>query len=131
MFVTVFVARLALAAVFGVAGVAKMFDRAALRRAISDFGAPTTLIGVGSLLLPWVEVAVAILLLVPATSWWGGLASLILLAGFTVAVVGALGRGRTPDCRCFGQLAAAPIGSRTVVRNAVFAVPAVIIVLFG
>jgi len=44
-------------------------------------------------------------------------AALVLLLIFLTAIIGNLSQGRKPDCRCFGQLRAAPIGASTVVFN--------------
>jgi hypothetical protein len=40
-------------------------------------------------------------------------------------------RGRAPDCHCFGQLSSGPIGRRTLIRNALLAVPAAVVVAYG
>ncbi|MGB7219878.1 MAG: MauE/DoxX family redox-associated membrane protein, partial [Vicinamibacterales bacterium] len=71
-------------------------------------------------------------LLVPtASAWWGAASSLILLAAFTVAVAVNLSRGRAPDCRCFGQVSATPIGPSTLVRNLVLASGATLLLVMG
>src|SRR5262249_8779705 len=51
-------------------------------------------------------------------------AAFSLLVIFTGAIGVNLARGRTPDCNCFGQLHAAPIGWSTVARNVALAVVA-------
>ena len=127
----VLVARLLLAAVFVAAAGAKLLDVSGTRQSVSDFGVPTPFAGLVGALLPWVELAAAVLLVVPATAWWGGLLALVLLAAFTVAISVNLGRGRAPACRCFGQLAASPVSRLTVLRNVVLAVPALVVVLAG
>lgn len=131
MSTVVLVARIAIALVFVVAGVTKAFDRPGTRSALSGFGVPSTLVPLGVSALPAVEVAAAVLVLIPATAWWGGLLSLVLLCSFTVAVAVNLGKGRTPDCHCFGQLAPSTIGASTIWRNVLFAVPALVVVLFA
>ncbi len=55
----------------------------------------------------------------------------MLLAFFIVGVCINLGRGRTPDCHCFGQLYSEPIGWRTLVRNGVLGTIAGFIVWEG
>jgi peroxiredoxin len=42
-----------------------------------------------------------------------------------------MAKGRAPDCHCFGQLHSAPAGRTTLIRNAVLAVPALLIVVRG
>ena len=98
------IARLVLAAVFAVAGVAKLADLPGSRRAVAAFGVPTGLAGVVGVALPLAELAVAVLLLPEATAWWGALGALLLLLLFCAAIGVSLARGRAPDCHCFGQL---------------------------
>lgn len=112
-------ARLLLAVVFAVAGLGKLTDRAGSRQALTDFGVPPAFAGPLGRALPLAELAVAVLLVPTATAWWGALAAVGLLSAFTAALVGTLAQGRAPDCRCFGQFAAAPIGPATVARNVV------------
>jgi thiol-disulfide isomerase/thioredoxin len=111
------VARLLLAAVFVAAGAAKLADRFGTRRALRAFGVPSGLVAMASIALPLAELAVAALLLPASTAVVGALAALALLAVFTTAIVVSLLRGRTPECRCFGQLHAKPTSWATVGRN--------------
>jgi methylamine dehydrogenase accessory protein MauD len=124
-------ARLVLALVFTVAGVAKLADRADSRRAIVDFGVPATLAGPLGTLLPIAELAVAAALISVETAWLGAVGALLLLSLFALAIGANLARGRKPDCRCFGQLRSAPAGWSTLARNAVLAAPAVLVVWQG
>ncbi|MEA2594373.1 MAG: hypothetical protein QOF01_842, partial [Thermomicrobiales bacterium] len=75
-------ARLVLAAVFVVAGFAKLADREGSRRGLEGFGLPKAAAQPVSLLLPLAEIAVAILLLPRGTAWWGGVGALVLLGLF-------------------------------------------------
>lgn len=125
------IARLVMAAVFVVAGASKLLDRSGTREAVVGFGVPKEFASPVAILLPWVELGTAVLLVVPATSWWGGLLALVLLAVFTAAVSASLGRGRAPACRCFGQLTPSPVNTLTIVRNALLAVPALVVVIAG
>ncbi len=88
------IARLVLAAVFAVAGVAKLADLQGSRRAVAAFGVPTGLAGVVGVALPLAELAVAVLLLPEATAWWGALGALLLLLLFCAAIGVSLARGR-------------------------------------
>jgi methylamine dehydrogenase accessory protein MauD len=115
------VGRLVLAAVFGAAGVAKLFDRQGSRRALADFGVPEHLAQRGATLLPLSELAVAGMLVPSASARLGALGALGLLVVFSTAIVVNLARGRTPDCHCFGQIHSAPIGPALLVRNGVLA----------
>jgi hypothetical protein len=64
-----------------------------------------------------VEVAVAVLLAVPATARAGLVLAVVLLSAFTVAIAAALRRGETASCNCFGR-STTPMGVRHLVRNA-------------
>jgi uncharacterized membrane protein YphA (DoxX/SURF4 family) len=125
------VIRLVLAALLGVAGVAKLLDQAGSRRAVVDFGVPGRWAPPVALGLPLVELAAAVLLLPPATARWGGLLALLLLAFFAAAIAVSLSRGRAPDCHCFGQLHSAPVGWSTLMRNVVLAAGAAWVVVAG
>ena len=63
-------ARLLLAAVFVVAGVAKLADREGSRRAVADFGVPVALAAPLGILLPLAELAVAATLIPTSTAFW-------------------------------------------------------------
>src|SRR5690242_14232718 len=123
--------RLLLAAVFGVAGAAKLADRAGSRRAVADFGLPATLAPVLALLLTAAEMLAALLLLPAASAWWGAALSLALLVAFVTGIAGNMARGRRPDCRCFGQLHSKPVGWPTLARNAALAALAALVVARG
>src|SRR4051794_169219 len=110
-------ARLILAAVFAIAGVAKALDPAGSVEAIRGFGVPARPAAAFGRALPWLELTIAGLLLAPATASSAAIAALALLAAFAAAIAIALARGARPACRCFGQLSAAPVGPRTLVRN--------------
>ena len=117
MEVALLVARLLLAGVFLVAGVAKLADRAGSRQAIVDFGLPARLATPLGIVLPLAELAVAVALIPVSTAWWGALGALALLLLFTAGIGINLARGRQPECHCFGQLHSAPAGWSTLIRN--------------
>ena len=75
-------ARLVLAAVFGIAGVAKLLDRPGAREALAGFGLSARLAASLSVALPAVELSVAAALVPRASAWWGGLGALGLLLAF-------------------------------------------------
>jgi methylamine utilization protein MauE/AhpC/TSA family protein len=123
--------RVFLSVVFGVAAVTKALDGVAWRRAIGDFGVPPSLVRTVAVLLPAVELGVAVLLLSTRSATWGALGALMLLLLFSVAIAVNLLRGREPECRCFGQVRSVPISSRTLARNAGLASYAAFIVWAG
>jgi hypothetical protein len=111
------IARLLLAGVFAVAGAAKLTDLAGTRRALAGFGIPDRLGGSLALALPLAELAIAVAFLPRASARLAAMAAVVLLLIFLAAIVGNLAQGRRPDCRCFGRLRAAPIGTSTVALN--------------
>ena len=125
------IARLCLAAVFIVAGVAKLTDRSGTRQALTDFAVPHRLAGPLLFLLPTAELATAIALVFPTTARWGAASGLVLLALFVVGLTRVLRRGEAPDCHCFGQLHSKPASWTTVARNLVLALPAAYVTLAG
>jgi peroxiredoxin len=124
-------ARLLLAAVFVVAGGAKLADREGSRQAVVDFGVPAALAAPLGILLPLAELAVAAALIPTATAFWGAVGALVLLFLFVVGIGANLARGRKPDCHCFGQIHSAPAGWSTLARNGVLAAVAALLVWRG
>jgi peroxiredoxin/uncharacterized membrane protein YphA (DoxX/SURF4 family) len=124
MELTLLVARLLLAAVFLLAGAAKLGDRAGASKAVGDFGLPRSLARPLSLLLSAAEILIAVALIVAPLAWYGAGAALALLAIFILGIGANLARGRKPDCHCFGQLHSAPVGWTTLARNGLLAAAA-------
>jgi peroxiredoxin/uncharacterized membrane protein YphA (DoxX/SURF4 family) len=115
------IARMLLAAVFILAGVAKLSDFKGSRQAIIDFGMPALLASPLALLLPLAELAVAAALIPASTALLGAAGSLALLLLFILGIGANLARGRKPECHCFGQLHSSPAGWKTLARNGVLA----------
>src|SRR5437879_6564243 len=112
-------ARLLLAAVFAVAGIAKLFDFRGSRKSMGNFGVPEFLAGPVAALLPLAELACAAALISQAWAWWGASGAAALLVVFVAGIGVNLARGRTPDCHCFGQLSSSPVSWKTLLRNVV------------
>src|SRR5207249_5338313 len=111
------VVRFALAAVFAVAGLAKLRDGRGSRKSMVDFGVPTSLTPALAMSLPLAELACSIALLRDRWAVVGAAGAMALLAVFIVGITASLVRGRTPTCHCFGQLNSSPVSWRTLVRN--------------
>jgi len=124
-------ARLILAAVFVVSGISKLFDLSGSQAAMRSFGVPESLTRAGGILLPIVEILIAVLLIPVATARWGASLAVILLAMFIAGIAINLSRGRKFDCHCFGQLTTSEIGPATLIRNVVLAVLAAFVAGFG
>jgi len=112
-------ARLLLAAVFLLAGLAKFADPKGTSKALNNFGVPLALAHLFSLLLPLAELAIAAALVPVASAWYAACGSAALLGIFIIGIAITLARGRAPDCHCFGQVHSAPIGKKTLIRNAI------------
>ena len=125
------VARVCLAAVFLVAGVAKLADRSGTRQALADFDVPRRLAGPLLLLLPAAELAVAAALVFGPTARWGAAGCLVLITLFVAGLTRVLRRGEAPDCHCFGQVHSKPASWVAVARNFVLALPAAYVALTG
>jgi peroxiredoxin/uncharacterized membrane protein YphA (DoxX/SURF4 family) len=123
--------RLALVVVFFVSGTAKLFDLSGSRAALRAFGVPERLISPGGVVLPLVEIALAVLLIPAATAAWAALGALVLLAIYVGGMAYHLARGERFNCHCFGQLTTSEIGVTTIVRNVVLGVIAAFVTYQG
>jgi uncharacterized membrane protein YphA (DoxX/SURF4 family)/peroxiredoxin len=121
--------RMLLAAVFAVAGIAKLRDLDGSRAAMKDFGVPAGLARTAGVLLPLAEIAVAIALVPTVSARWAAVVALLLLLAFIWGIANALRHGESPDCHCFGQLHSAPAGPSTLARNAALALLAAVVVV--
>jgi hypothetical protein len=96
------IAAATLAVAFGAAALAKVLRRRAWIRSLETYGLPPAIRHVAALGVPVAEGGLALLPFLGLPSI-AGLASLVALAGFSVAiVVGRLRAGRLLDCGCFG-----------------------------
>jgi uncharacterized membrane protein YphA (DoxX/SURF4 family) len=125
------IARVGLAAVFAVAAVGKLSSLERTRESLAGFGVPEGLLVPASIALILAEVAVAILLIPPATAVAAAIGAAAFMLVFSVAIVMAMGRGERPDCNCFGQVHSRPVGWGAVVRNVVIGAVAVAVAAGG
>jgi thiol-disulfide isomerase/thioredoxin/uncharacterized membrane protein YphA (DoxX/SURF4 family) len=118
--VALLLARLVLAVVFLASGSAKLFDRRQTTRAALDFGAPAFAAPAVGAALPFVELGLAVAILIPASSVVASLIAFVLLMVFTLAFVVTLVRGRKVECNCFGLLGGRQtVTLKSVLRNVV------------
>lgn len=118
MSVFILILRAIIIAVLLISGIAKIPDRKGSEEAMVGFGVPKPLIPLGALLLPWIEIVLAIgLLFAPTLSWAAFVVTLMFLV-FTVAVLRVVLAKENLDCHCFGQLDTGPVSWVTVGRNA-------------
>jgi peroxiredoxin len=125
------VARLLLAAVFAVAGLAKLGRRTETESTLAAFGVAPLRRRPIALALPAVELAVAVALLPAASAPYAGVAAALLLALFSFEVARVLAAGEQVDCNCFGSLGVDRITRWTLVRNVAFLIPALIVATAG
>jgi uncharacterized membrane protein YphA (DoxX/SURF4 family)/peroxiredoxin len=124
-------AQVLLAAIFALAGGAKLSDREGSRKVLEDFGVPLRWARRGAIALPIAELLTAVAILVYPTARIGAAVALVLLLGFIAGVANAMRKGLDVDCGCFGRIYSATAGSATLVRNAVLAGLAAVVVIHG
>jgi uncharacterized membrane protein YphA (DoxX/SURF4 family) len=96
-------ARLGLAAVFLVSGGLKALDPDQTYVAVRAYDVlPTAGVEVVATVLPWVEIALGLLLLLGVGTRVVAALSVLLLLGFIAGVTQAWVRGLSIDCGCFG-----------------------------
>ena len=114
----IFVARLAIGSFLLPSGLGKLTDLTDFARGVRTYHLlPDRAVPLFSRLLPWIEIAVALTLvlgiLVPVVA----IAATVLVTCFTIAVVINLLRGREIACHCHGIAASPTISWGTVARN--------------
>lgn len=96
-------ARLFLAGVFGWAGLSKVSDPAASVRAVRAYRIlPEALVHAFAYGLPFVELGLALLLLLGIGTRLVAVVAMVLLVVFIASVSSAWARGLAIDCGCFG-----------------------------
>ena len=123
--------RLVLFGVFAVAGISKILDPDGAKKAMRDFGMPDEFSGFFAFGLPFAEIVFAVCLLFVSMSWVGAAGALLLLTTFIGGMIWQMAQGNAPDCHCFGQIHSEPVGKKSLIRNIVFAVLALILLFSG
>ncbi len=131
MSILLLVARLLLAVVFVVSGLAKIADLKGSQKAVKGFGVPSFLATPLGTILPFAELAVAIALIPTSWAFYGAIGAAVLLVVFIAGIGANLSVGRQPDCHCFGQLHSEPIGASTLIRNVILALVAGFVIWQG
>lgn len=106
------------------AGFLKLRNPTSFMLSINSFElAPQALIPFAAYLMPWLEIALGLLLVY---GFWTRAAAMLatgLYAMFTVAIASVIVRGMSLDCGCFGDFfGSGAVGWHTVGRNLVFVV---------
>ncbi|WOJ92728.1 MauE/DoxX family redox-associated membrane protein [Congregibacter variabilis] len=113
---------------------ASQHKRAELRRFAAQLEAyellPKRLNRIFAVSLPWLELAVGVLLLIPASRGFAGFTAAVLLTMYAFAVLVNLLRGRhNIDCGCGGT--PQPLSYWLVLRNSVLVIGAALLTLPG
>jgi len=96
-------ARLALAGVFLVSGAIKASDARETVVAVRAYQLlPESMVGTVAAMMPYLELALGLLLLVGLATRLTAVISAVVLVMFIAAVISAAARGLSIDCGCFG-----------------------------
>jgi peroxiredoxin len=131
MEVVLLLIRIILFGIFALAGIGKLLDLPGSEKAVKDFGVPEDLAKPFSILLPVAEIFIAVLLLFVQTSWLGAIGGFLLLLVFIGGMIFQMAKGNAPDCHCFGQIHSEPVSAKSLIRNAVFASLAFVLIVSG
>ena len=114
----ILIARLAIGSFLLPSGLGKLADLAGFTSGVRDYRIlPNHLVPVFSRLLPWLEIVLALALLLGVLVPIAAVAVSVLVACFTIAVVINLVRGREINCQCHGVAGSRTISWGTVARN--------------
>jgi len=131
MEIVLLIIRLVLFGVFAVSGISKVLDPEGTAKAMREFGTPNEFSRFFSVALPFAELVFAACFLFVSMSWVGSAGALLLLATFTGGMIWQMRLGRAPDCHCFGQIHSEPVGTKSIIRNLIFALLAAILFFQG
>ena len=124
--------RLVVAGVLAAAALSKIGDPTATVRAVRAYQiVPEAFVTPFAHALPWVELAVAVLLLVGLATRVAGAMASLLMAIFLGGVISVAARGISIDCGCFGGGGATthPHYTGEIVRDVLLLVAAAVVVL--
>ena len=111
---------LTLATVLLTSGIAKLRDSRATRDAFDALRVPSLVpADAAATALPWVEIALAVLLVVAPAGWLAPVAAavVVVMLAYTWLVARALGFDEPVTCSCFGSLGRHEIDRTTLGRN--------------
>lgn len=123
--------RLILFGVFALAGIGKLLDLQGSAKAMRAFGTPDEFAKTFAIALPFAEIVFAFCFLFTEMSWVGSIGALLLLLTFIGGMLWQISQGNAPDCHCFGQIHSEPVGKKSLIRNIVFAVLALVLIAQG
>ena len=104
--------------VFLVAALTKIGDAADFARQIHHYRLlPFGLENLAAITLPWIELVIALVILLGLEPRAGALATTGLMLLFTLAVAAAVARGLDIECGCFGTADASHVGLAKLLEN--------------
>ncbi len=124
---------LTLSAVLLVSGAAKLRDRTATQDAFIALRVPAVVpAGPSAAALPWVEIALAVLLLVTPTglAWVPAAAVLLLMLAYTALIARALRFDEPVTCSCFGSIGRHEVGPLILGRNVLLSLLAALVLWY-
>lgn len=123
--------RIFLFAVFAVAAIGKFLDLEGSEKSVKAFGTPADLAKTFAVLIPFAELVFAVCLLFVGTSWLGAIGVFLFLLIFMGGMIAQMAKGNAPDCHCFGAIHSEPVSKKSLIRNGVFAILALLLILSG
>lgn len=131
MDVVLLLIRILLFAVFAVAAIGKLLDLKGSEESAKAFGTPPELAKTFAVLIPFAEMVFAVCLLFNGFSWLGAIGVFLLLMIFSGGMIVQMAQGNAPDCHCFGAIHSEPVSRKSLIRNIVFAMLALVLVTRG
>ena len=117
---TVRALQIAVGLIFAVSSLSKIGDLPAFARQVHNFRiAPIWSENLVAMTLPWIELAVALALVLGVRARAGALIAAVLMAGFTAGIALAMARGLDFECGCFGTADHTRVGAVNLLENAV------------
>jgi hypothetical protein len=117
--------------VFAAAAGAKVAGRSTFSASLASLGVPPALALPVAVLVPAIELAIAVALVARESSRVAAGATVVLLTAFTAVTAVAAAHGAPAACDCFGRLEFLSLGRRPLLRNAALCVLAVVVVMKG
>lgn len=119
--------RLALASIFLIAAGTKLPQLSTFGRDLEQYLIPAPAARLTAVLLPILEMAIALALYSGFLARLASVAAIVLLSAFILLVVSVIIRRLNVSCSCFGILYRERVGTRTIVRDGVLLAFAIIV----
>lgn len=123
--------RIFLFAVFATAAIGKFLDLEGAAKSAKAFGTPDDLAKTFAVLIPFAELVFAVCLLFTSFAWLGAIGVLGLLLIFSGGMLSQMAQGNAPDCHCFGAIHSEPVSKKSLIRNVIFALFALVLIAQG